>query len=82
MALVVLSVCRSFAVRREWAREDLSDQGLPIIGATVSASEALPCEGSALSSTKLTEAGRDSFIGRSGCPLCTVVSMDRRNTLS
>jgi hypothetical protein len=41
-------VCRSLAGRRVRVREDLSDQGLPIIEIARTASEALPCEGNAL----------------------------------
>ena len=32
------------------AKEDLSDQELPIVNAALSAAESLPCEGNALSS--------------------------------
>jgi hypothetical protein len=41
-------MCRSLAAGSKWAREDLSDQELPIIGAARNAPEALPCVGNAL----------------------------------
>jgi hypothetical protein len=62
-------VCRSLGTSSKRAREDLSDQGLPIIVVVRNASEALPCAGSALSSTKLKRADRGSFVGGSECPL-------------
>jgi hypothetical protein len=46
-----------------WVREDLSDQGLPIIAVTRNATEALPCKGSALSLTKLKDVDRDANAG-------------------
>jgi hypothetical protein len=55
--------CRSLGASSKRAREDLSDQGLPIIDFARNASEALPCRGSALSSTKINNADRVSFIG-------------------
>jgi hypothetical protein len=55
--------CRSLGASSKRAREDLSDQGLPIIGAVLGASEALPCVGNALSSIKLNSADRGSPIG-------------------
>jgi len=68
-AVSVPLMCRSLEVLSKCAREDLSDQELPIIGATLSATEALPCSGSALSSAKLISADRDLFFGGSDCPL-------------
>jgi hypothetical protein len=62
-------VCRSLGASSKRAREDLSDQELPIIDVARNASEALPCEGSALSSAKLISADRDLFFGGSDCPL-------------
>jgi hypothetical protein len=57
-------VCRSLAAGSKWTREDLLDQELPIIAAAaLSASEALPCAGNALSSDKLISADRDLFFG-------------------
>ena len=58
-------MCRSLAAWSEWAREDLSDQELPIIGAALSASESLPCVGNALSSAKLISADRNLSFGGS-----------------
>src|SRR5262249_57798913 len=40
-------VCRSRSIPIGWAREDLSDQELPIIGAALSAWKSLPCAGNA-----------------------------------
>src|SRR5262249_61355356 len=40
-------VCRSRSIRIEWAREDLSDQELPIMGAALSARKSLPCASNA-----------------------------------
>jgi hypothetical protein len=42
-------VCRLLAVGSKCAREDLSDQELPIIGLMLSARKSLPCTGNALS---------------------------------
>jgi hypothetical protein len=64
------AACRSLARWSKWAREDLSDQGLPIIEIARTASEALPCRGIALSSANLKSAGRGSLIGGSDCPRC------------
>jgi len=54
-------VCRSLAARLIRAREDLSDQQLPIIEIARNALEALPWAGNALSSTKLKTPVRDSL---------------------
>src|SRR5262249_60733095 len=40
-------VCRSRSIRIEWAREDLSDKELPIMGAALSARKSLPCASNA-----------------------------------
>ena len=68
-AVSVPLVCRSLATWGKWAREDLSDQELPIIDAALSMSESLPCKGSALSSAKLISADHDLIFGGSECPL-------------
>ena len=71
-AVSVPLVCRSLATWGKWAREDLSDQELPIIDAALSMSESLPCKGSALSSAKLISADHDLIFGGSECPLSGV----------
>jgi hypothetical protein len=63
-------VCRLLAGRKVRAREDLSDQELPIIGVALIVSEALPCIGNALSSIALQCVGRGLLVGGSNCPLC------------
>jgi hypothetical protein len=76
-AVSVPLVCRSHAALSMWVREDLSDQGLPIIGVTPSVSEALPCVGSALSSTNFEKRGSCLFVAGPECSLLRVKRTSR-----